>query len=82
MPSPDSKQRFSSRVEQYIKYRPSYPIAILEFLRDQIGLAPAWTIADIGSGTGISAQLFLDAGNMVFAVEPNREMREAWPDGH
>jgi ubiquinone/menaquinone biosynthesis C-methylase UbiE len=34
-------------------------------------------IADVGSGTGISAELFLRAGNVVYAVEPNREMREA-----
>jgi ubiquinone/menaquinone biosynthesis C-methylase UbiE len=33
-------------------------------------------VADIGAGTGISAQPFLDNGNKVFAVEPNKEMRE------
>src|SRR5207249_3286611 len=34
-------------------------------------------IADVGSGTGISAKLFLDNGNMVYGVEPNGPMREA-----
>jgi ubiquinone/menaquinone biosynthesis C-methylase UbiE len=34
-------------------------------------------VADIGSGTGILTELFLQNGNQVFAVEPNREMREA-----
>lgn len=34
-------------------------------------------IADIGSGTGISSQLFLQNNNTVFAVEPNAEMRSA-----
>jgi SAM-dependent methyltransferase len=77
MPSPDSKQRFSSKVEQYVKYRPGYPAEVLDFLRERIGLVPSWTVADVGSGTGISTKLFLDAGNTVFAVEPNREMREA-----
>ncbi|MEI9959294.1 MAG: class I SAM-dependent methyltransferase [Ferruginibacter sp.] len=33
-------------------------------------------IADIGAGTGISAELFLKAGYEVIAVEPNKEMRE------
>lgn len=33
-------------------------------------------IADIGSGTGFLAELFLKNGNTVFAVEPNAEMRE------
>jgi SAM-dependent methyltransferase len=34
-------------------------------------------VADVGSGTGISTQPFLDAGNIVYAVEPNAEMRRA-----
>lgn len=77
MPASDSKQRFSSRVEQYVKHRPGYPAEVLDFLRERIGLMPDWTVADVGSGTGISTKLFLDAGNIVYAVEPNREMREA-----
>jgi SAM-dependent methyltransferase len=32
-------------------------------------------VADIGSGTGISTELFLRAGHRVFAVEPNDAMR-------
>ena len=34
-------------------------------------------IADVGSGTGISARLFVQNGNTVFGVEPNDEMRRA-----
>lgn len=34
-------------------------------------------VADVGSGTGISSEMFLVNGNVVFAIEPNREMREA-----
>jgi ubiquinone/menaquinone biosynthesis C-methylase UbiE len=46
-------------------------------LRRKAGLGPASVIADIGSGTGISAELFLREGCTVFGVEPNKEMREA-----
>ncbi len=73
----NSTQRFSSRVANYIKYRPGYPVAILDLLRKECGLTKASVIADIGSGTGILAKLFLKNGNSVFSVEPNREMREA-----
>jgi ubiquinone/menaquinone biosynthesis C-methylase UbiE len=73
----DSTQRFSSRVENYIKYRPGYPAAILDLLREKCGLTCGSVVADIGSGTGILTELFLRNGNRVFAVEPNREMREA-----
>ncbi|MGH7909805.1 MAG: class I SAM-dependent methyltransferase, partial [Thermodesulfobacteriota bacterium] len=33
-------------------------------------------IADIGSGTGILSRLFLKNDNIVFGVEPNKEMRK------
>lgn len=71
----NSTTRFSSRVEQYVKYRPSYPKEIIPFLEKNVGLNSSFVIADVGSGTGISSKLFLDNGNKVFAVEPNNEMR-------
>lgn len=68
--------RFSNRVEDYVKYRPSYPEEIIAFLQQDYGLTPDMLLADIGAGTGISTELFLKAGYRVIAVEPNREMRE------
>ena len=73
----DPTQRFSSRVENYVKYRPSYPAAILDLLATECGLTPDSIIADIGSGTGILTELFLKNGHRVYGIEPNREMREA-----
>lgn len=69
--------RFSNRVENYVKYRPSYPKEVLEFLRDELNLTENSVIADIGSGTGISSKIFLENGNKVFGVEPNAAMRHA-----
>lgn len=76
MPS-DSTQRFSDRVEHYVRSRPSYPLALFDFLRKTLGLVPGWVVADIGSGTGISAKPFLENGNVLYGVEPNAPMREA-----
>ena len=73
-------ERFSNRVENYVKYRPSYPSAILNLFRDEMNLQKNHIIADIGSGTGISAKLFLENGNKVFGVEPNEAMRTAAED--
>jgi SAM-dependent methyltransferase len=64
-------------VELYTRYRPGYPPALGDFLHRNLGLTPAWSVADIGSGTGLLTRLFLDMGNQVHAVEPNPEMREA-----
>lgn len=70
-------ERFSDRVDNYVKYRPGYPVEVLSRLREEGILRDGGIIADIGSGTGISSKLFLDAGYEVSGVEPNREMREA-----
>lgn len=74
--------RFSNRVDNYVKYRPHYPKEIISFLKDKIGLTNQSVVADIGSGTGISSELFLENGNVVYAVEPNKEMREAGEKTH
>jgi len=73
----EPKKRFSSRVENYIKYRPSYPLEIIDFLKEKMILAEDTIIADIGSGTGILTKLFLDNGNQVYGIEPNKDMRAA-----
>jgi SAM-dependent methyltransferase len=73
----NSTQRFSDRVADYVKYRPTYPREIVTFLHDTCGLAPNAKVADIGAGTGISAKVFLDEGHPVVAVEPNDAMRSA-----
>src|SRR5262245_64642768 len=70
-------QRFSSLVENYIKYRPGYPNEVIETLRSECGLTSGSIIADVGSGTGILTEMFLRIGNTVYGIEPNREMREA-----
>lgn len=70
-------ERFSDRVADYVRYRPDYPVAMLNWLQDTFGITPAWRVADVGAGTGISSKLFLDGGYRVLAVEPNAPMREA-----
>jgi SAM-dependent methyltransferase len=73
----DPTLRFSSRAENYSKYRPGYPEEVIATLREECRLTSTSIIADIGSGTGRLSKLFLQNGNPVFGVEPNREMREA-----
>lgn len=75
--SPDPKLRFSDRVEDYARYRPGYPPEIIDLLRTECNLTPESVVADVGSGTGFLTRLFLENGNVVYAVEPNAAMREA-----
>lgn len=73
----NSLTRFSKTVDNYVRYRPDYPMEMIHFLQNEIGLTPEQIIADIGSGTGKSTLPFLENGNPVYAVEPNLEMRAA-----
>jgi SAM-dependent methyltransferase len=73
----DAKQRFSSRVADYIRFRPSYPAEALTLLRTECDLRAGHVIADVGSGTGFLSELFLKNGNRVYGIEPNEAMRRA-----
>jgi SAM-dependent methyltransferase len=73
----DPTERFTKRVDHYVRYRPSYPRAVLDLLKTECGLTDASVVADVGSGTGILSELFLENGNRVIGIEPNTEMREA-----
>jgi SAM-dependent methyltransferase len=73
----NATQRFSSRVDNYVRYRPGYPREVLNLLKKDCDLATESVIADIASGTGIFTQVLLENGNRVFGVEPNAEMRRA-----
>jgi len=71
----NSLTRFSSRVENYAKYRPGYPARVVSILKSECGLTESSKIADVGSGTGILSEMFLRKRNPVFAIEPNTPMR-------
>lgn len=69
--------RFSNRVENYVRYRPSYPAGVVDFFEEKLGLHSGQSIADIGSGTGLFAEQLLKRGYNVTCVEPNEDMRQA-----
>ncbi len=73
----DPTARFSDRVADYVRARPGYPPELWDVLARHCGLDGHSVIADIGSGTGLLAQVFLERGNALFGVEPNAEMRQA-----
>jgi SAM-dependent methyltransferase len=73
----NSIHRFSSRVETYARFRPTYPKQIVGTLERECGFTRDSIVADVASGTGIFTKLLLEHGNRVFGVEPNAEMRRA-----
>ena len=74
---PDATTRFTSRVGDYVRWRPTYPQELVTLLETETEVRPPAHVADVGSGTGISTVALLDAGYEVFAIEPNAAMRAA-----
>lgn len=73
----DSKGKFTNKVAAYVKYRPSYPQELVDYLVCEVGLSQSSVVADVGAGTGILTKLLADKVNKIFAVEPNFNMRTA-----
>lgn len=70
-------ERFTGRVENYRRYRPSYPAEVAKLLRRECGLTDGSPVADVAAGTGLLTEVLLAARFAVTAVEPNGEMRAA-----
>jgi SAM-dependent methyltransferase len=73
----DPKERFTNRVDDYVRYRPGYPPELFEMLMVECGLGQESRVADVGSGTGILTRDLLATGSRVAAIEPNAAMRAA-----
>jgi SAM-dependent methyltransferase len=71
----DSTRRFSNRVADYVKFRPTYPEAVFDTLVARVPPGLPRSAADIGSGTGIFSRGLLARGFELYGVEPNPEMR-------
>lgn len=77
LPDHNPTGRFSDRVADYVRARPGYPSRLVGVLAQRCGFTRQAVVADVGSGTGLLARLFLENGNRVFGIEPNAEMRSA-----
>jgi SAM-dependent methyltransferase len=70
-------ERFSNRVEDYARWRPGYPDALLPWLMQRAALQVGAVVADVGCGTGLFTRELLRHGLRVHGVEPNAPMRAA-----
>ena len=78
MPASNATSRFSDRVENYVRYRPGYPLEALHVLKSECRLEPGHLVADIASGTGnLDANAAGESVIRVLGIEPNPEMRQA-----
>ena len=71
----DNTKKFSGKADVYQQARPNYAQALLDFIAQKWQIGEGSLVADIGSGTGIFTRQLLELGAMVYAVEPNTDMR-------
>ncbi len=75
MTDAETPDAYDLRAEAYARSRPGYPVETIDALRRGTGLKPSHVVADVGSGHGPFAKLFLENGNEVYGVEPGEGMR-------
>jgi SAM-dependent methyltransferase len=71
---PDPRRRYAASAEHFHRHRPSYPSALIDWIRSVTGHAPPARVADVGCGTGIASRLFAQRGFKVVGVDPSGEM--------
>jgi ubiquinone/menaquinone biosynthesis C-methylase UbiE len=71
----DPRARFSETVENYDRYRPTYPEALVDWTLEPFG-GRAPRVLDLGCGTGISTRLFSTRAKSIVGIDPNDAMLE------
>lgn len=72
----DPCTRFSKKAKIYNQYRWDYSNLAIDAIFEITRLPYRSVIADVGSGTGMLTRHFLKRVERIYAVEPNREMRQ------
>jgi len=73
---PTATEGFGRGADTYVRGRPDFPAAALDWLRHDLGLRPGMSVIDLGAGTGTFTRLLVETGATVTAVEPVSAMRE------
>ncbi len=67
---PAAAEGFTRGADTYVRGRPDFPPAALEWLRGDLGLGPGRRAVDLGAGTGKFTRLLAQTGADIVAVEP------------
>jgi ubiquinone/menaquinone biosynthesis C-methylase UbiE len=71
----EAERGFARAADDYERARPSYPVALVDALVDDLGVVPGATVLDLAAGTGKLTRLLVATGAHLVAVEPIAEMR-------
>jgi SAM-dependent methyltransferase len=71
---PAASDGYTTAADNYVRGRPDYPPAIVDWLRNSLGLDATKTVVDLGAGTGKFTPRLLATGARVIAIEPVAQM--------
>lgn len=67
---------YQSAADKYQRGRPDYAVQTLDWLLEDLAIAPQSTVVDLGAGTGKFTKRLCELSDQVIAVEPVNAMRE------
>lgn len=67
--------RFSGFADRYDTYRPHPPDVIADILTQLAGVDRPRLVVDLGSGTGLSTEMWVGRAEGITGIEPNADMR-------
>src|ERR1043165_2671928 len=73
---PAALRGFETGTDAYVRGRPDFPDAALDWLRTDLDLRPGKTALDLGAGTGKFTRPLMRTGANATAIEPVSAMRE------
>ena len=73
---PAAAKGFSRSADTYVRGRPDFPPAALDWLREDLGMRADRTVIELGAGRGKFTRLLAETGAAVTAVEPVATMLE------
>src|SRR4051812_24312774 len=73
---PAAAKGFTRGTDAYVRGRPDFPPAAIDWLLGDLALGPGKTVIDLGAGTGKFTRLLIETGAVVIAVEPSATMLE------
>ncbi len=72
----DSSDVWTGKASSYDRVRPIPPPALLDLLTQLIDLPRPALVVDVGSGTGLSTEIWGERAERVIGIEPNADMRK------